>query len=161
MIQLCAHFPRRTTLGAEVHKLLDRYIAINIKPAYVPVKMQYTYSNFIKYLPYPCLIKEIEHAFVNQFEILREKQEMMSDDAKAPAVVRFPVTDWKMTVLQDETNAEPSYYKELNSTRAYYRLDKTLVRPPQEFCSYEHTDLQDKVITVLWNDLYHMTQHEQ
>ena len=160
MIQLCAHFPTRTTLGAEVHKLLDRYIAINIKPAYVPVKMQYTYSNFIKYLPYPCLIKEIEHAFVNQFEILREKQEMMSEDPKAPVVLRFPVTDWKMTVVQDETNADPAYFRELNSTRAYYRLDKTLVRPPQEFCSYEHADLQDKVISVLWNDLYHMTQHE-
>ena len=142
LIQLCAHFPTGTTLGAEVHKLLNRYIAINIKPAYVPVKMQYTYSNFIKYLPYPCLIKEIEHAFVNQFEELREKQEMMSDDPKGlPAVVKFPITNWKMSVLQDETNADPAYFRELNSTRAYYRLDKTLVRPPQEFCGYEHADL--------------------
>ena len=64
LIQLCAHFPPETTLGKEVHLMLDRYIEINIKPAYVPVKMQYRESNFNKYLPYPCLVDELERAFV-------------------------------------------------------------------------------------------------
>ena len=26
LIQLCAHFPKNTQLGGEVHKMLDRYI---------------------------------------------------------------------------------------------------------------------------------------
>ena len=99
LIMMCAHFPIGTTLGDEMHKMLNRYIDLNIKPAYVPVKMTYTYSNFIKLLPYPCLIKELEYAFVTQFEIVREKQEMMSEDPKNPVIMKFPLTDYKMKVV--------------------------------------------------------------
>ena len=106
LIQLCAHFPIKTTIGGEerkyefgeeVHHMLNRYIHLNIKPAYVPIKMEYSFSNFIKYLPYPCLIKELEHAFVKQIEEYKEKQDSYSDDGKT--VVKFPISAYKMTSI--------------------------------------------------------------
>jgi len=80
--------------------MLNRYIHLNIKPAYVPIKMEYSFSNFIKYLPYPCLIRELEHAFVKQIEEFKDKQDSYTDDGKT--VVKFPITDYKMTSVQDE-----------------------------------------------------------
>ena len=76
LIMMSAHFPIGTAFGDEIHKMLNRYIEANINTDFVPVKMNYSYPNFIKLLPYPCLIFELEYAFVTQFEILREKQDV-------------------------------------------------------------------------------------
>ena len=35
------------------------------------------------------------------------------------------------------------------------------MKPPQEFTGYEHVDLQNKVIDVMWKDLYEMTTYEE
>ena len=49
----------------------------------------------------------------------------------------------KMTVMKDENVQGPEYFEKLAKARdETYRLDKTLIRPPQEFCSYEMDDLE-------------------
>ena len=111
---------------------------MNIKPAYVKVKMSYNYTTFIKYLPNSCLGTALENAFRNQFETLRDSADAVTEDGKNPTVLKFPITSYKMDCIQDETNASDEYKKNMLEKRAYYRLDKTLVKPSQEFCAFEH-----------------------
>lgn len=65
----------------------------------------------------------------------------------------------KMTVIKDENVQGPEYFEKLAKARdETYRLDKTLIRPPQEFCSYEMDDLEQRVIKVLQDDVTYMIE---
>ena len=79
---------------------------------------------------------------------------MMSDDAKNPSIIKMPLPNGhKMTVIKDENIQGPEYFKNLEESIQKYRLDKTLIRPPQEFCFYDEDELQSKVIQVLKKDV--------
>ena len=85
---------------------------------------------------------------------------MMSDDAKNPSVIKMPILNGhKMTVIKDEATQGQEYFDKLNEAQVKtYRLEKTLIRPPQEFCGYEQDDFDSKVIKVLETDLHQMIE---
>ena len=166
LIQMVAHFDRETVLGEEVHILLDELFN-KMSKSRVKVKMQYNYANFIKlttdaskHKTRPCLIDEIEGAFIKQFQKLQENQDVLSDDGKNANIIRMPISGGhKMTVIKDENVQGPEYFEKLAKARdETYRLDKTLIRPPQEFCSYEMDDLEQRVIKVLQDDVTYMIE---
>lgn len=61
LVEICDNLPRGSKFGGQMHDLLNLYINTNLRPRFVPIKMQYNYHNFQKFMPYPSIARQLEY----------------------------------------------------------------------------------------------------
>ena len=49
--------------GFECETLMLKYKALNIKPKYVTARTEFTYNQYLKFVPFSCLIADLKFAF--------------------------------------------------------------------------------------------------
>ena len=65
LVQLCCYFKQGSCeFGNECDELMRNYKRINIEPKYVHGRTEFGFQQYNKYVPYSCLIDDLEYAFV-------------------------------------------------------------------------------------------------
>ena len=64
---MCANLPKTTPLGNEVDTLLEAYSKKNLTQRFNPNKLQFDLLNYLKFFPDPCMAKELNQIFCEQF----------------------------------------------------------------------------------------------
>ena len=102
--------PRSSILGScdfgyECETLMLKYKALNVKPKYVTAKTEFTFIQYLKFVPYSCLIADLNFAFFGQ---IKAKLKQDADEWTNEALLDksdddiYPLSDWKMASIFDE-----------------------------------------------------------
>ena len=108
LVKLCCHFTKDScSFGAECDEIMRNYKKLNIEPKYVHEMTEFGLQQYIKYVPYSCMIEDLEFAFVGQIKAKIKSPDMMSEENNKRAddkdVEEFPLSNWKMKSVFDET----------------------------------------------------------
>ena len=100
---------------------MAKYKKLNIEPKYVHEMTEFGFQQYLKYVPYSCLIADLEYAFVGQiWNAINKDFDSQTDqpiDRTVPgAALSFPLSDWKMQSIFDENEMlkYPKYKADLN-----------------------------------------------
>lgn len=100
LMKLCCFFSEDSCrFGKECEVLMKNYKAINIEPRYVHQRQEFGFNQYLKYVPYSCLIQDLEYAFVGQ---IKQKVQQADYDREESKLVMFPLHNWKMQSLFNE-----------------------------------------------------------
>ena len=109
------------SFGKECEYLMAKYKKLNIEPKYVHEMTEFGFQQYLKYVPYSCLIDDLEYAFVGQiWNALRKDNASNYESHQNPAVpgtpLTFPLSDWKIPSIFDENDMLrfPKYKADLN-----------------------------------------------
>ena len=116
LMKLCCYFKEDScTFGRECDSIMNHYKQINIAPKYVHERTEFTIQQYLKIVPYSCLIEDMEYALVGQVKAkLNEKVDEHYDEEKPKTdveAISFPLDkEWRMRSIfhQDEM---PEDYK--------------------------------------------------
>lgn len=83
---------------------MSNYKRINIEPKYVHEMTEFGFQQYNKYVPFSCLIEDLEYAFVGQIQSKIRHLDLVSEDRNhdLDKVAEFPLSDWKMSSIFDE-----------------------------------------------------------
>ncbi len=100
---------------------MAKYKKLNIEPKYVHEMTEFGFQQYLKYVPYSCLIADLEYAFVGQIwnainKDIDSQTEQPIDRSVPGAALTFPLSDWKMQSIFDENEMlkYPKYKADLN-----------------------------------------------
>lgn len=130
LVKLCCYFKDDScNFGAECNTLMANYKKLNIEPKYVHMMTEFGFQQYLKYVPYSCLIADLEFGFVGQIHKMINKVETMSDDHKRPEEQvpseQFPLSNWKMSSIYDENECYA-----LGNEYAPWLISASLATPP-------------------------------
>jgi len=117
LVKLCCFFTEDSCkFGAECDLLMQKYKQLNIEPKYVHEMTEFGFQQYMKYVPFSCLIADLEYAFVGQIQARIHQVETMSDDNRRNDhdVEEFPLIPWKMSAIFDERDQGDDYRQALD-----------------------------------------------
>lgn len=120
LIKMSVNFQNDCAFGKEVHHLLDKYNEFNIKPRYVFHKTEYTFQNYVKYVPYSCLIEDFIQAFVKRFgdDWKIEDEYLFKQKEDKEQSFDLPPSDWVLKSVLDETDKNQEYFDQLEERKS-------------------------------------------
>ena len=102
--------------GQECELLLNEYKRKNIKPKYVHARTEFTFNQYQKFVPYSCLIEDLEYAFCGQImDLIQKQDDVLSNDEnkRVDELEEFPLSSWKMKSIFDENDQPEEYWQDL------------------------------------------------
>ena len=84
-----------------------KYKALNIKPKYVTARTEFTFIQYLKFVPFSCMIADLKFAFTEQIKAkIKQNADEWTDEVlfKRSDDDIYPLSDWKMTSIFDETD---------------------------------------------------------
>ena len=93
--------------GFECETLMLKYKALNIKPKYVTARTEFTFIQYLKFVPFSCMIADLKFAFTEQIKAkIKQNADEWTDEVlfKRSDDDIYPLSDWKMTSIFDETD---------------------------------------------------------
>ena len=93
--------------GYECETLMLKYKALNIKPKYVTARTEFTFIQYLKFVPFSCMIADLKFAFTEQIKAkIKQNADEWTDEVlfKRSDDDIYPLSDWKMTSIFDETD---------------------------------------------------------
>lgn len=108
LIKLCCNFNEDScAFGREVDELMNNYKKLNIEPRYVHERQEFGFQQYLKYVPFSCMIQDLEFAFVGQLRLNIAQTDRDRDDVK---LVTFPINkDWAMRSIYDQREYPEGY----------------------------------------------------
>lgn len=124
--EMCAHFPKETPLGREVHLMLELFTEKNIRIRYNPNTVKFDFPTFQKLFPDPCLVKELDFVFYGQFASIMPSPSAIKALTKAEKESNYKkVFDSCISSIPDESGKSQMYFDKLAQKRLFYKVDET------------------------------------
>lgn len=117
LVKMCCYFPKHScAFGEECDNLMSQYKLVNIEPKYVHQRQEFSLQQYMKFVPYSCLIDDLRMAFCGQVKKKMKKLEHPgSDDGNhsSECMDAFRLKSWKMTAIFDESVQDRAYFEQL------------------------------------------------